>query len=256
MDPGTIELMRQIYEIVRVPATKAVITKGIELFERPLVDVFPLFGRLGAVRIRQLERSVHRLEDQLRQVEITHDAERVLGFANMCFRYFEAGAKEHREIKLKMLAAACAHCADASNLDPFDVELEVFDAIERLQPFHLLILRYLDDRHTQPKAGGGHEHLYTCTFDELLALPCADCPNQEAWLSKAILSLHEMAAVRVVGGTSIGRTNGGRWAPVVEPSLVVRSGKLGLDVFGCKLLKYVKNALDADVAHPYAQLEP
>lgn len=255
MDPAAIELAIQIYGILKGSLIAAVATKGVELFEKPLVDAFPFLRQLSAIRVRQIEWSLVRLEDRLRQIELTQNGERLLGFANMCFRYFEAGAKEHREIKLKMLAAACAHCADASNVDPFDVELEVFDAIERLQPFHLLILRHLDERHTQPRAGSGHDHLYTCTFDELSRLPCADGSNQEVWLAKAILTLREMAAVRVVGGTSTGKTDRGGWAPVVEPAIVVRHGKIGLDAFGCKLFKYVKSAIEADVTRPYGQPE-
>ncbi|MDO8631142.1 MAG: hypothetical protein Q7R41_11680 [Phycisphaerales bacterium] len=244
MDPAAIELVRQICEIVKVPAAKAVITKGIELFEKPLADVFPLLGKLGALRIRQLERSVQRLEDQLRRVEITQDADRMLGFANMCFRYFEAGAKEHRELKLRILAAACVHCAATENADPFDVELEIFDAVERLQEFHMAILMHLYKNHTVHKPTGKHEHVATAAFAEFQHLDPGISAENDLWVSKALLTLRDITAIRIEGGSGVVKNDSGRFAPVVEPEVIVRTGKIGLAPFGCTLLTYVRNAFD------------
>jgi hypothetical protein len=50
MDPTAIELAKQIYGVLKGPPIAAVATKGIELFEKPLVDAFPLLRQLTLQR--------------------------------------------------------------------------------------------------------------------------------------------------------------------------------------------------------------
>ena len=102
----------------------------------------------------------------------------------MSIRYFEAAMKEHREFKLHLLAAACAHCADRDNTDSFDEQLEFFDAIERLQPFHMVILKYIDENHVEKLSGGSHKHEFNCTFDELMNPPVQIAGAEEALAGK------------------------------------------------------------------------
>jgi len=218
----------------------------LERFEKPLVDCFPFLAKLLPIRVVQVERAYAVLQEAVRRIEQTQDAERQIGFVNMCYRYFEVGAKEHREFKLKLLAAACAHCADVHNTDSFDIELEVFDAVERLQPFHISILNSLDEKHTVRRPDGGHEHPATATFEELLALPIEHVPPQDLWLTKALLTLRDMMAVYIQGGSGIARRPDGRMTPIVEPEQILRSGRIGLGEFGCKLLRYVKSAFEGE----------
>jgi hypothetical protein len=205
---------------------------------------------LSAIRIRQIERSIVCLKERLRQIELTLDGERLLGFANMCFRYFEAGAKEHREFKLKLLASACAHSAAADNTDPFDVELEVFDAVERLQPFHIRLLHYLQEHYVEPRPGGAHRHIAGASYGELKSANLGIQSDVDIWLLKGFLTLREMDAVYVEDGSGLTSGKEGYARPIVEPEDIVRSGKIGLAHFGCRVLHYVKKAISDDVDPP------
>jgi hypothetical protein len=226
------------------------LSKLPESVEKPLLEAVPFLKYFPALRLKQVEHALTVLKDRVRRIEVTPDGERLLGFANMCFRYFEAGSKEHREIKLSILAAACAHCAEVGNLDPFDVELEIFESIERLQPFHIAILHHLDKHHTVPSTDAGHQHPPTATYEELLDVSLGDAVEREVWLPKALLTLRDMSAIYVQGGSAVGATTRGRFAPIVDPNHVVQHGKIGLHRFGCRLLRYVKSALDDEGGHP------
>lgn len=213
-----------------------------ESFEKPLTKVLPVLGRLRALRIRQIERSLEALSDRLKRIEMTTDGERLLGFANMCFRYFEAGAKEHRDLKLRILAAACANTAESENHDSFDVQLEYFDLIERLQPFHIAILHHLSTHYTHPKPDGGHTHDTTAQFKELLKINFGLDEPKDLWLAKALLLLqHELCIVVSGGGMTI--DEGTHTMRPLLPEELVQSGGLGLSNLGCRLLHYIQSAL-------------
>lgn len=213
----------------------------ITKLEKPLLECFPFLSKILPIRLAQLERAYERLESALRNIEINQDAERQLGFVNMSFRYFEAGAKEHREIKLAILASACAHCAEVSNDDPFDAQLEYFDAIEKLQPHHLRILAYLEKHHTEPSTEGRHTHPASAMISELAKENFGIPEPQEMWLVKSVLTLRDLTAIRIVGGSGMARV-GARFAPIVEPDQIVLRAKIGLGRFGCRLFRYIKNA--------------
>jgi len=241
VDPLAIELARQVFAIVKAPLISSVVGKSIEIFEKPLLEAVPLLRHMGAIRLRQLERSIVFLDNRMRQIELTQDGERLLGFANVCFRYFEVGSKEHREVKLKMLAAACAHCASSKNTDSFDLQLEYFDVAERLQPFHVSILQYLDEKYSVTMPDGKHDHPFKGTFKELLSLNI-DEANQDLWLTKSLIALRDMSAIYIKDGASNTVNEEGNFVPMVEPYSIVRNGKIALGTFGCRLLRYLRES--------------
>ena len=169
-------------------------------------------------------------------------------FADIAFRYFEAGAKEHRDVKLRILAAACAHCADSCNTDPFDKMLDFFEAIERLQPFHFRILDYLDAKHfREPKEKGGHTHLTNATLEGVAeSLGVAD-KDERRWLIRALVQLHEMGLVQLGRDAFMTVHPGsGRAGPVTSPYIVFLMSPFGLTMFGCQLLGYVRQGFTVE----------
>jgi len=235
-----ISLAKDAAQALLTTSTGIVAGKALVAFEKPLTELVPFLKRLGELRHVQMERALHCLEARVRRIEITHDSERLLGFANMCYRYFEAGAKEHREIKLKMLASACAHCASVHNQDPFDTELEFFDAVERLQPFHMHLLKHLDVHHST-KHADGHEHPASASYDEFMSAGFEIPSPARLWLTKALIALRDSVAI-FVEGPGFGVRKGYTY-PVTDATLVVQNGGIGLTSFGCRLLRYVEGAM-------------
>ena len=216
--------------------------------ENELTELVPFLKHLKLFQIRQLRRSVELLSERLRRVEIALDREHVDGFANMCFRYFEAGAKEHRDIKLRLLAAACAHCADGNNTDSFDIQLEVFEAIERLQPFHMHVLVYLAEnssvvnpspRQRQRPEGG-------CSFRDLCEASLAVPDPRPLWLAKTLVVLNQMSAVVIQGGSRAMLTSSGLMAMNSDPISTAIHGSVGITEFGTRLVDYVKTPTASD----------
>ena len=249
VDPLLIELVHEMVKTLTPVAGPMLGERMLQAVERPLTELFPFFRHLGVFRVMQIRRALEHLELRVRHIEVTRDPERLLGFPNICYRFFEAGAKEHREIKVKILASACAHCADASNAHSFDQQLEILDAVERLQPFHARLLSHLHTHHVQELPGGGHRHLPEATFQKLLdqefGLP--DPPN--VWLGKALFTLQQMSAVCIpLGGMMVGPD--GALHPVNDPLMNVQHGKIGLTVFGGELLTYIRAALDENENSP------
>ncbi len=160
----------------------------------------------------------------------------------MSIRYFEAAMKEHREFKLHLLAAACAHCADRDNTDSFDEQLEFFDAIERHQPFHMVILKYRDENHVEKLSDGSHKHELNCTFDELMNPPFSLPEPRKSWLANALIRLQSLNTILVWGGASTTTNKKGWHETVTDPWPVVQNGRIGLVMFGCRLLKYLERA--------------
>jgi len=244
MDAFVIELVKRICEAAAEPLGRAIGEKTIVEFKQGLLDAVPFLKYLTVLRRHQLEKSCSELNRRMRQIEVTQDKQQMLGFANMCYRYFEVGSKEHRELKLRMLAAACAHCANAHNPDPFDIQLEMCDAIERLQPFHFAIMRYLEDRCTGPRPNGGRRHPKLATFQELSEAGLSQEESDEFWLLKALVVLVDMGAIDLEKGSFMGMGKEGWQAVQASPFHVIPHDKIGLTRFGGQILRYVRSAIE------------
>ena len=245
VDPLAIGLVKKMVAALGPGAGKTVVDRMLQAVEKPLTEVFPFFRHLSAIREMQIRRALEHLELRVRHIEVTRDPERLLGFPNICYRFFEAGAKEHREIKVKMLASACAHCADASNTHSFDQQLDILDAVERPHPFHVRLLSYLHTHHVEHLPDGRDRLLPETTFKELLNEPFGLPEPQDLWLGKGIVPLQQVAAVQIQsGGNMLG--NDGFVYAVTDPLMAAKGGKIGLTPFGCDLLRYIHGALDED----------
>ena len=201
---------------------------------------------MKALQIHQLRRSIEQLQRRVRQIEMTVEGDRLLGFANMCYRYFEAGAKEHREIKVRLLAAACAHCADATNTDPYDTQLEFFDVVERLQPFHMVILKHVEELERSERAKAPDKGWQGTSFETILSAGLKLPEPNKLWLTKALITLNQVNTIIVWGGAPLTRGKDGRSYTVVEPLHVTQHASMGISQFGTRLLRYVEAALDDD----------
>lgn len=239
MDPMISEIVGSLAKM----AVEAPIAKLADIDPLHLQDI-PILRRLGTLRLRQVERAVTHLQAQLRNVAIDSDLERQLAFGNLGIRFFEAASKEHRDIQLAILAAATVQPLNAKNSDPFDIQLEFFGVIERLQPFHVSLLAYISEHHTREKPGG-HDHLFTATFQEVLGTGLQLPKPRETWLSAALVTLRELDLLRFqLGGMAQGGGYG--FSPVTEPYLIVQNSTFGLSEYGCKLLGYVRNGIEPE----------
>ena len=200
MDPIALKLAKAIAKVAVVPLAKLAGERALTALEEPLTQAIPLLANLKALQLRQLRRSVEILQTQLREVQLTQEGERLLGFGNMCYRYFEAGAKEHREFKLAMLAAACAHTADANNTDRYDEQIGFFDAVERLQPVHIQILNHLDAHYNEITDGRCNHTAHPACFDDLFAADFAFPVPADFWLRRALVTLYREDTIMLWGG--------------------------------------------------------
>ena len=227
-------------------AANSIVTRATEgaliKYEGALREAAPFMKHLGAYKMNRCIRAYPILEKRVRELEDRFDHGKAENFCSMSIRYFEAAMKEHREFKLHLLAAACAHCAVRDNTDSFDEQLEFFDAIERLQPFHMVILKYLDEHHVEKLSGGRHEHHLTCNFDELMSAPFRLPEPRKHWLANALIRLQNLNTILVWGGGSTTTGKHGHLETVTEPWHVVQNGRIGLVMFGCHLLKYLEHA--------------
>lgn len=236
-------------------ATGTVKSIATSLIATPFVGIardwcerHPTFKVFGSIRVAQLERTVLLIQKELAKIRCLSQrpAEE---FANVAFRVFEAGAREHREFKVRLLAAACAHTANESNRDPFDVQLEMIEAVDRLQPFHVVMLKYIDDHHSQKDpATGCHQHNTTCSFDELVEADFDVPEPRRLWVSQSILLLNQVGAIRMFGGGTPMPNASGDIVINVDLTSVAEHASIGLSAFGCKLLRYVANAFSDDDA--------
>jgi hypothetical protein len=242
MDASITGLVANLAQSALQPA----IVKVADLDPLHLQDI-PILRSLGALRLRQVERSVASLQDQLRKVAIAADPERQLAFGNLAIRFFEAAGKEHRDTKLAMLAAAAVQPVNAQNSDPFDLQLEIFFAIERLQPFHIALLAHVSQRHTR-ETETGHEHPLECTFAELMESRLALPRPRATWLTTALVTLREMGALKFEAGGLMPTDRG--HSPMTEPYLIVQNCAFGLDAYGCKLVRYVQGAIEENLWDP------
>lgn len=243
MDPAGIELANAVAKCIVTPIAKLISEDAIVESADTLTKTFPVLGRMKALQFHQVKKSVDMLQRELRKVRLIVEGERALGFANMCYRYFEAGAKEHRELKLRMLAAACAHCGDQRNVDRYDEQIGFFDTVERLQPVHLQILQHLNVNYPRQADRKPSPARYDELFEYGFPLPE---PN-DFWLSQILADLHRENTIILWGGLGHAMSNDGRTLAVAHSiDSMIRNGDIFLHVYGHHLLGYVENALIAE----------
>ena len=242
MDPTGLELANAVAKCIITPIAKLIGEDAIVESADALTKTFPVLGRMKALQFHQVKKSVAMLQRELRKVQLIVEGERAPGFANMCFRYFEAGAKEHRDLKLRMLAAACAHCGDQRNVDRYDEQIGFFDTVERLQPVHLQILNHL--KVTYPAQADGKAS--PASYDELLAhgFPLQE-PN-DVWLRQSLADLHRENTIVLWGGTGPFKRKDDRFEMASSIDNMIRGGEIYLHVYGHHLLRYVESALPAE----------
>ncbi len=255
-----LEIASEVAKTVAAPIAKLAGERALAKFEKGLVDALPVLRHLKVLQMRQLQRSDEILREQMKKIQMTQEAERHLGFANICYRYFEAGAKEHREVKLKILAAAAVHTADTTNTDSFDIERDILDTVETLEPHHIYLIRYLDRHHTQRQADGGLIHVAEATFDELLGSGIAFPEPARLWLARSLVVLSQTSAIIVEGGGSVARGPSDecprRLTIRTDPFHVIKTGRIGLSSYGCKILRYVEKGLMENESRPKGNETP
>lgn len=239
MDPTGIELANAVAKCAVPPIVKLAGERAVVEGADALADAFPVLRRLKALQIHQLKRAVEVLQLELRKVQLLVEGERALGFANMCYRYFAAGAKEHRELKLRMLASTCAHCGDQRNVDRYDEQIGFFDTVERLQPAHVQVLKHLRDSY--PESEGGKRN--PARYKELLAVDFPLPKPQEFWMRQALADLYRENTIILWGGIGAVMRDDGRFAMASATDNMIRDGEIYLNTYGRELLRYVESAL-------------
>lgn len=243
MDPAMVAIAKSF----AVGLAKRGAETAIAKFADPLTQAFPALRHLRSIRITQLERAVSILQDTFRTIECTQDDERIVGFANMCYRYLEIGAREHREMKLRILAAACVRFADSQRPSMFDDQEEVFRTLEDLQEYHVEILKHIDDNYTTRDANGKCNHDLPTNFVGIAEAGFAEPGNAASTgrLELALATLVQRNALALGNvGPQISREDGAARS-IVDPLQLVRVADIRLTAFGCGIIDSVRSAFDA-----------
>lgn len=254
MNPIANEIAKQVLDMMLSTGAGCIAGTILERFQKPLVESLPALKHLDRLRRRQLEQAFECLNRRLSKIERIVENERALGFANMCFRYFEAGAKEHREIKLKMLAAACAATADADNSDSYDISLDIWDAVETMQPFDVRLLRWVRtnaqriDKDEQSMINRFNPAV--CSFKEIASANWDRPQPKRMWLAKSILRMNALNILTVEGGSMamVDRNERTQGVPLRttndELLLKVQRADIGVSAFGEKILQRLKRVTE------------
>lgn len=230
------------FDVLKVPVAAGIGRTLLTKYERPLLEAFPFFRHLHCIRLNRLERAVHSLQVRVKDIELATDELRINGFVDIFVRYLECAAKEHRATKVKILASACAHVADANNKDSFDTVVDIWDAIERLQPIHVEVLKYLEEHHTQPDAKMGHTHLLTAKFCNLTSTVAFPESVTDHWKVRVLMQLRDLGLISLSSDSVFTINRDGEGVVESSPFVLFQNIPFGLSIFGCALLRYVQRA--------------
>lgn len=252
MDANISDFAAAIAKLLGSNAIPLVAGDILERFGAPLIESFPVLKKFQCIRSGQIENALLILKDRMRTIERTVEGERALGFANLCWRYFEVGAKEHRDLKLKMLAGVCACAADRKNTEAYDVELDIFEAVERMHPFDVEVLRFVlrNSRYMDHDTLVNRLNCRTCSFDEIAQVLGVHAEYERTGLAKSILRMNDLTILTLEGGSfaTYSRRVKNKGQPVLtsndEPLLKVRRGDIGVSPFGRKVYDRVRDAGD------------
>lgn len=213
----------------------------------PLAKRWPILNMIPLLRGRNFERLIREIARNLDVVK--HDMERVSGegFAHFASRVFEKGAREHREMKTKMLASVLVYGVSKPCRDEFDVQIDFLETVDWMQPWHVAILRYLRKEHSEDLPDGAVRVSATATFEgfseQNLGLPAT---HKNEWLIHALLGLWDHNLIRAIdGGAQYTRSrppNRGSMNYDTDRASILKHSKIGLRQLSVDVLRYLEFA--------------
>lgn len=247
MNPTLVQAAQAVLEAAVAPIAKWTAEHALST-NNELIASFPVLRHLKTFQLRQMRQALEALRKQLNRLEMRQGDLASVEFANMCYRYIEIGAKEHRHMKLHILAAACARIADADYDVPYDMQLDLFDLVEGLQPHHVEILKHLHDNYNEVVDGKCNHFKRPARFDDILAakLPFPP-PYEDFWLRKALIKLERDDLVAIVGGSGLRKNRDGEMEPWHYLDTSIREADIHLSPYGCRVFTHIQRAFDDDI---------
>lgn len=241
------DLMQLIEQAAASVATKQAIESTIPSVLAPLADELPILKKIPALRIRNVEQLASRLQKQIEFVKL--DLERIKSdeYGYLAYRILEKGIREHRDIKLRMLASVLLHAGSQDCTDTFDTQAAFAEIVDWLEPWHMPILQHLRENHCEEPVDGGVKAHTTAGFDEILQhnsfLPKT---KARSWLMNALLGLNDRNLIRIIGGGGSYIKSSGKGAGLMEDvtdrATIMERAQIGLTQLSIDVLRYLHYA--------------
>lgn len=251
------DLMQLIEQAAASVAAKQAIESTIPPILAPLADELPILKKIPALRIRNVERLVSQLAKRLEYVELDQKRIETDEYGHLAYRILEKGIREHRDIKLRMLASALLHAGSQDCTDTFDTQAAFAEIVDWLEPWHVPILQYLRENHCEESADGRISAFARATFDELLSQnPLFPRNRERAWLKHALFGLNDRNLIRIIGGGgSYTKSSGegkGWLTDITDRGAIMESAEIGLTQLSIDLLRYLQHAFVEEEREEFA----
>lgn len=242
------DLMQLIGQAAATVAAKQVGDATIPSVLTPLADALPILKKIPALRVRNVEMLVSQIQKRLKHVELDLKRIETDEYGFLAYRILENGIREHRDIKLRMLASVLLHAGSRSCTDTFDTQAALAEIVDWLEPWHVPILQYLRENHCEELADGGVNACTTARFDEILqhnpSLPTA---KARPWLINALFGLNDRNLIRIIGGGGSYIKSSGEGAgwmeDVTDRATIMERAEIGLTQLSIDVLRYLQHAV-------------
>ena len=242
------DLMQLIEQTALSVAAKQAIESTIPSVLDPLANELPILKKIPALRIRNVERLVSQIKKRLEFVELDQKRIETDEYGYLAYRILEKGIREHRDIKLRMLASALLHAGSQDCTDTFDTQAAFAEIVDWLEPWHMPILQYLRENHCEELTDRRVNAYATARFDEILdhnpSLPAA---QTRLWLTHALFGLNDRSMIRIIGGGGQYLKPSGEGAGCMEAltdrATIMERAEIGLTQLSIELLRYLQHAL-------------
>ena len=252
------DLMQLIEQAALSVAAKQAIESTIPPVLESLANELPILKKIPALRIRNMERLVSQIQKRLEHVELDQKRIETDEYGYLAYRILEKGIREHRDIKLRMLASALLHAGSQDCTDTFDTQAAFAEIVDWLEPWHMPILQYLRENHCKELADGRVKASATARFDEILQHNSSLPTNQERpWLMNALLGLNDRNLIRIIGGGgSYTKSSGkgkGLLFDLTDRATIMEGAEIGLTRLSIDLLRYLQHAF-VETEHEESEL--
>lgn len=241
------DLMQLIGQVAASVAAKQAIESTVPSVLDSLANELPILRKIPALRIRNVERLIGQIQKRIECVELDLRRIETDEYGYLAYRILEKGIREHRDIKLRMLASALLHAGSQNCTDTFDTQAAVAEIVDWLEPWHIPILQYLRENHCEESADGRLNAIARATFDELLSKnPLFPRNRERAWLKHALFGLNDRNLIRIAGGggryTKSSGKGKGRLTDVTDRGAIMERAEIGLTQLSIDLLRYLQHA--------------
>ncbi len=247
------ESFHNLMQLLEHTAESVVLKQGIDMtipsVLGPLSDRLPILKRIPALRIRNIEKLVQHVEKRLNLVELDFKKIETDEYGYYAYRILEKGLREHRDIKIRMLASVLVHTASKDCNDDFDTQLELLEFVDWMELWHVNILSYLRDNHCDNLPDGNIKTMVKATFDELIK-NASQLPRgrENPWMKNALLGLNDRNLIRIIGGGGVYIKSSGERKGyqeyITDRGTMMERAEIGLTQLGIDLLQYIRHASD------------